>query len=314
MSRILNREFLLVKFPIMFPLLYIFILYTFPNFETQLVFITILLLAETHFGATWPFFLSKINFPHILKNKIAFIFIPILITVMCLIGFFFIKSFFLLIFFAANVFHVTRQSYGITNLYTKNFVEKKNYVNTIYLFNTIFFLIAFFRFYIPAIKVENLLILNLIVVSSLLIIFIYFALKFKFSENYFTMVTGVLIFYPVCFVTNPVHAIIMGVTMHYSQYLFLTNKVIKKRNQNFLNPEIKSSIFQNKFFLTIIIYALIMSILSILGKNESIALSNLIIIPITGQMLHFYLDSQLWKFSEKHNRENILKHLTIKTS
>ena len=43
------------------------------------------------------------------------------------------------------------------------------------------------------------------------------------------MVTGVLIFYPVCFVSNPVHAIIMGVTMHYSQYLFLTNKVLKKR-------------------------------------------------------------------------------------
>ena len=38
-------------------------------------------------------------------------------------------------------------------------------------------------------------------------------------------------------------------------------------------------------------------------------LKSLIIIPITGQMLHFYLDLQLWKFSEKHNRENILKYL-----
>ena len=33
------------------------------------------------------------------------------------------------------------------------------------------------------------------------------------------------------------------------------------------------------------------------------------IIPIIGQMLHFYLDSQLWKFSEKHNRLNILTYL-----
>ena len=33
------------------------------------------------------------------------------------------------------------------------------------------------------------------------------------------------------------------------------------------------------------------------------------IIPIIGQMLHFYLDSQLWKFSEKHNRDNILVHI-----
>ena len=38
-------------------------------------------------------------------------------------------------------------------------------------------------------------------------------------------------------------------------------------------------------------------------------LKNLIIIPILGQMIHFYLDSQLWKFSEKHNRDNTLLHL-----
>ena len=57
-----NKEFLLVKFPILFPLLYISILYIFPSFETQLIFITILLLAETHFGATWPFFLNKVSF------------------------------------------------------------------------------------------------------------------------------------------------------------------------------------------------------------------------------------------------------------
>ena len=36
---------------------------------------------------------------------------------------------------------------------------------------------------------------------------------------------------------------------------------------------------------------------------------SLIIIPITGQMLHFYLDAYLWKFSVKHNREVTLKHM-----
>ena len=161
------------------------------------------------------------------------------------------------------------------------------------------------------IKPEYLLILNSIVIFCMLNVFIYSIYKFKISENFFTMVTGVLIFYPVCFVTNPVHAIIMGVTMHYSQYLFLTNKVIQKRNKNDLSLSTKNSIFKNKFLITIIIYSIVMSILSLLGKNETQVLSNLIIIPITGQMLHFYLDSQLWKFSENHNRENILKHLIV---
>jgi hypothetical protein len=52
-----------------------------------------------------------------------------------------------------------------------------------------------------------------------------------------------------------------------------------------------------------------MTVLSMAGKIENIDLSQLIIIPILGQMLHFYLDSQLWKFSEKHNRDNTLLYL-----
>ena len=164
MSLLLKKEVFFVKFPILFPLLYLTILYSFPSFETQLIFLTILLLAETHFGATWPFFLSKLNFPHIKKNKISFIYIPVLITVLCLISFFLIKNLFLLIFFAANVYHVTRQSFGITNLYTKDIDQKKFYINSIYIFNFIFFSIAFFRFYIPLIKNEHLIILNIIII------------------------------------------------------------------------------------------------------------------------------------------------------
>ena len=233
MNTIFKNEILFVKFPILFPILYIGVLYLFPSFETQLIFITILLLAETHFGATWPFFLDKVNFPHIAKNKFSFIYVPILITILCLIGFFLVKNLFLLIFFAANVYHVTRQSFGITNLYTKDLNQKKFFTNTIYLFNSVFFLVAFFRFYIPIITDQNLILLNIVMLVLLTITFIYLVMKFNFTENFLTMVTGVLIFYPVCFVSNPVHAIIMGVTMHYSQYLFLTNKVLKKRTVNY---------------------------------------------------------------------------------
>jgi len=308
MSVLFKKEVFFVKFPILFPLLYLILLYSFPSFETQLVFITILLLAETHFGATWPFFLSRVNFPHIKKNKFSFIYFPILIAVLCLLGFFLIKNLFLLIFFAANVYHVTRQSFGITNLYTKEPNQKKFFINIIYLFNFVFFLVAFFRFYIPLINNEHLLILNTIMIFLFGLTFIYSILKFNFSENFLTMVTGVLIFYPVCFVSNPVHAIIMGVTMHYSQYLYLTNKVLNKRESE-IQYSTKINIFKNKFVLTIAAYSLVMSVLSIFGKNDSEFLSSLIIIPITGQMLHFYLDSQLWKFSESHNRENILKYL-----
>ena len=48
---------------------------------------------------------------------------------------------------------------------------------------------------------------------------------------------------------------------------------------------------------------------SLFGKVDNIYLQQLIIVPIIGQMLHFYLDSQVWKFSDKHNRDNTLFYL-----
>ena len=63
----LDYQFLFVKFPIIFPLIYAFILYQFPSLETELIILTILLLAETHFGATWPFLLDKANSPYLKK-------------------------------------------------------------------------------------------------------------------------------------------------------------------------------------------------------------------------------------------------------
>ena len=308
MTTLFKKEVFFVKFPFIFPLIYILILYLFPSFETHLIFITILILAETHFGATWPFFLNKINFPYIKEKKINLIFIPIILTLFCFVGFFLFKNLFLLIFFAANVYHVTRQSYGVMNLYTTDFSEKKNFANIIYFFNFLFFVIAFFRFYFPIIQNDHLLILNFVIIITLILVLIFELNKFGFSENFLTLITGVLIFYPVCFVSNPVHAIIMGVTMHYSQYLYLTNKVITKRTSE-TNNEKTSHLY--RFWFIIIIYSIFMSIISIFGKNDSEFLKNLIFIPITGQMLHFYLDSLLWKFSESHNRENILKYLKI---
>ena len=114
----MNKQLLFIKFPILFPIIYGSVLYMFPQYETELILITILLLAETHFGATWPFFLSKSNIEHILNDKIKLFFFPVLIVFLSLLGFFFFKNLFLMIFFAANIYHVTRQSFGVCKLYT----------------------------------------------------------------------------------------------------------------------------------------------------------------------------------------------------
>ena len=62
-------EFNLVQFPIIFPLIYLYLLTYFPSYENWLIYITIFLLAESHFAATWPFFLDRVNTNYILKKK-----------------------------------------------------------------------------------------------------------------------------------------------------------------------------------------------------------------------------------------------------
>ena len=306
----LDYQFLFVKFPIIFPLIYGFILYQFPNLETGLTILTILLLAETHFGATWPFLLDKSNLMYIRKNRIALVTIPIIIIILSLLGFFLVNKLFLLLFFAANMFHVTRQSFGVSKLYCKDVNENKFQEISIYSIALIFFVIGFFRFYLPVIDEEKILSMNIVIGIMFSILCIYYLIKYKYSDNFLVFLTGCLIFYPMCFVNNPVHAIIMGVTMHYTQYVYLTYNIcsLRQKSHSENNKEIISSRYNN-YFLIVFLYAFIMAGFSLFGNVEDLYLQKLIIIPIIGQMLHFYLDSQLWKFSEKHNRDNTLFYI-----
>lgn len=297
-------DFHLIKFPIILPIIYFVILYFFPEYEKELIIFSILLLAEPHFGATWPFFINKSNFNYISNNKNILVYTPIFLFIFCLIFFFILTKLFLLIFFAANIYHVTRQSVGICKLYSQNNDELSYQEIGIYFFNLIFFLVGFLKFYLNIFENQNenlILIITLIAVAIYIIIYIK---QYSISENLFTTISGIIIFLPICFVTNPVHAIIMGVTIHYSQYLALTYKISSKRQS-----EIKDIFFNYKFVLTISFYSIIMTLLSLTKTLDNKIYSSLIIIPISFQMLHFYLDSQLWKFSIEHNRKNVLKHL-----
>jgi hypothetical protein len=96
----------------------------------------------------------------------------------------------------------------------------------------------------------------------------------------------------------------MGVTMHYSQYLVLTYKITKNR-------ELKVDINNNNynFIFIVTFYSILMTLFSLSGKISSEFMGSLLVIPITAQMLHFYLDSRLWKFSDAHNRKAVLEYL-----
>ena len=290
----LDYQFLLVKFPIIFPLTYAFILYQFPHLETGLIILTILLLAETHFGATWPFLLDKVNYTYIKKNRIGLVVVPIIITILSLVAFFIINKIFLLFFFAANMYHVTRQSFGVCKLYCNKIDENKFQKTSIYLIAFIFFLIGFFRFYYPVIDEKIILPMNIVIGILFLILNVFYLIKYQYSENFLIFLTGCLIFYPMCFVSNPLHGIVMGVTMHYTQYIYLTYNIYNLRQKDQLqkiNKPISKKFFN--YLLIILLYSIAMTGFSLFGQAEVIHLKHLIVIPIIGQLIHFYLDSQL---------------------
>jgi len=138
------------------------------------------------------------------------------------------------------MFHVTKQSFGVCKLYCKEINENKFQEISIYSLAFIFFLIGFFRFYLPIIDEKNLVSINIIIGILFIFLCCYYLFKHNYSEKFLVFLTGCLIFYPMCFVGNPVHAIIMGVTMHYTQYIYLTYNIcaLRKKNEssNFKQP------------------------------------------------------------------------------
>jgi len=299
-------DFLFIKFPIIFPLIYFMILILYPQFENYLIFMTLLILAEPHFGATWPFFISQANSNLLKKEKDIYIFIPIFLIFISILLFFYFDNLFYLLFFIFNIYHVTRQSAGVSKLYIKKKLKNLSFVNAaIYFFGIWFFLIGIVRFYFDSFGYEldsMIIFISLFLLTLCLTLYGYF---FKDSSNIFILMTGILMFFPIAFVSKPIHGIIMGVTMHYTQYIALTYKVVTKRKEdNFFKKFVNYN-----YVSVIIIYGLIMSVLSFTNQLNNNILGHLIIIPILGQLLHFYLDGLLWKFDKSHNREATLKHL-----
>ena len=107
---------------------------------------------------------------------------------------------------------------------------------------------------------------------------------------------------PYAFCPNVYDATVIGVGMHWCQYLALNYKIYIHNSKNFFNT------FLLLFF--ILIYTVPMSLMGYKSNiNIMEALELIILIPLTGQFLHYYIDSFIWKFSDNHLRENIAKKI-----
>ena len=312
MKKILNNSFLelnLILFPIWILPVYLGLKSFF--ISPELAFLLFLILfGETHFASTFLFFFSKSNHDYIRKNKLILIYLPILISLLYFLGGLKYFDYAVLVGAVASGVHVTRQSIGISRIFS----EGKNTAAELLIYSSsfLFLFIGFTRFYKDEFfKILSFLpntepITNLyygILEEKIYFIFLVICLslialleKTNYKKKLVNL-TGVLIYCPYIFVNNIYDAIVIGVGAHWSQYLLINYKIYFYKEKINLEKSLQ--------IIFIIIYALVMGVLGYRIHFNEDFLKILILIPLTGQFFHYYIDAFIWRFSVKEIRETV---------
>lgn len=325
-----RSDLFLICFPIWLPLIFIFSVYSNPGLLATVCLGLFFVLRESHFGATWFFFMNAENRRWINRRPAIAYLYPALILA-ALIGVLLTKGL-QAAFFLTNLaswFHVTRQSVGVFKLYSSSNAEGfKQGSFWIYFFSTLFLLIGFFRFYsgveLSADQFKTLIVAGgaacLLATAQLLI-----SLREQnLSPQFFlSALTGMLIYYPYCFVTDAEHALIIGVGMHWLQYLSLQFPIYTRRLVD-LRPKIGPTgtdaeprglwedvlTSRAQMISFVALYVMGIAVLDTLGQSRGGGLSLFTsFLVLASYNLHFYCDAFIWKFSNAHIRKEVGAYL-----
>jgi len=319
-------DIILICLPIWIPILLFILFKSYTTRVASIFLLALFFLGETHFGATWLFFFDSNNRIWMKESLYKSFIFPLLIIIFFVLVFFKISpSAAIVLASIASAWHVTRQSIGINKLYgTRDHKGVKLSNLAIYGMSGFFLFVGFIRFFTKYnITIEQLKIIQItgVVLTFLIFTFLLFKknnreLSIKF---HLTTLTGILIYAPYTFVPRPEYAVAMGVGMHWLQYLALTAPIyLRKSKENIIigNKNLISKIAKNKLtlFFYLIIYAGLMVILRQWNKGfNTFDYSLLIIIPLSLQVLHFYYDGLIWRFSDPHIRKEIGTYVFKKT-
>lgn len=316
-----NLDFILIQFPIWIPILYLITTNLLPSLYIY-VLITYLIIGEIHFGSTFIFFLDKNYRKLFITEKYIFIFWPLLLILFC---FFFSIVFsvsavlFLILLF--NFYHVNRQSVGVLKLYSdKSLLGLNNFaIIMLYLISFGLCVVGVFKYILKTsffFTYESEIIYFFIFLYSFSILSLIFQLKIKKINNLNLLTnftTGVLIFSPILFCRNIIDVFAMGVGMHYIQYIAITWSVFKRKSEDKLIKENDDKFFKYANLKIIIIYLLIYASLMVFCSNLDIEYKSekigIYLIPIFFQLMHFYIDMFIWRFSNQHTKENLNPYL-----
>ena len=306
---LVNSLFLFCPIWLYFGLAIIF--FAFPHYQTFLTIAILFLLAETHFGATFSIIFHKnwrqFSVSNEASDKEALIML-VIIPMLVILGLFFIfcinQDLAIGIFFIINIFHVTRQSSGILKILSNGHIDL---LDSIFLWgaNAICFLEIFRVFILHLDSSTNILIIYLCVMGT------YFSGSLIFSKKQYKflklgcMLAGFLTFSPIFFTKNILAVMVLGVSMHYCQYLYLFFRIVEGRSRTvfFDRHTISNNVPKAVFFL--LFFSSFITFISV-GRESY---GGLIFVPMAFQMYHFITDAMIWRGSIKSNRDNILRFI-----
>jgi len=121
-----------------------------------------------------------------------------------------------------------------------------------------------------------------------------------------------LIYVPILFFKDLATATVVGVGMHWCQYISIVwTTYIRKSSQNSTKESFFSENIKRIFF--IFVYALLMTFIAVKGMpkeiNGKIEYSSIYLFPILFQLYHFYIDGFIWRFSDPHIKKNVLPYI-----
>ena len=311
-------DYLLICLPLWVPIGFFLAFSVLSEGHALLFLMGLFLLGETHFAVTWLFFFDSNNWAWLKKRPVVYIWIPVLITVFFL-SLSYYKSVAAAVFLASvfSAFHVTRQSIGLAKMYSSYESKVLNpaligiYACSLYSLG-----VGFLRFYSDIdLSPEFLGDLRIMAVALPFLFMGYLFYVSKGQEEsgkfYAVSLTGMILYGPYCLVERPEYAIAMGVGMHWLQYIALTVPLyLRKGHQGIETGKSDGLTFLTRHPSKLVIYVISYAMLMVMCRQWGIGFntfeySAMIMIPTCLQVLHYYFDGFIWRFSDPHIRKEI---------
>lgn len=134
------------------------------------------------------------------------------------------------------------------------------------------------------------------------------AFQLRYTKRWFAVVTGVAVYFPYCLVQFPQDAIAIGVGMHWCQYLAINYAIYGRR---VFSQRVGCASFWRSVAIVALtgFYAVVMATIATSTGTNLGPTSVWLLLPLCGQLLHYYLDAFIWRFSDPHIRQNVGSHL-----